>query len=316
MANTNNSDTNTVESVPEPTYRAKIVQQPLDIAPPEQALPERIEPEQWQPPVKKSRLSVGLATLGLALTTVIGFMLFDAITTLASNAAQYPIITTFLGIMLTCVVGGLSYLSAREYLGYRRVNSALLDSSDIQLLEQQSKAGESLDVAQVAHVIDRHGTHFSADSYAAFCYQRYLLHIHVDMTGNERLALYHDNVTQKVQKKAREVLNQEAVTAGSMAFISPNNLLQTAAILWVSFRTIRKVAQVYGLKPSASGNWKLMGVLAQNIAAQGIVDLATDEIMSQVSGSLSAKFVENAAEAVAAGALNVRLGKALMKLLK
>ncbi len=75
MAKTNNSDTNTVESVPKPAYRAKIVQQPLDIAPPEQALPERIEPERWQPPVKKSRLSVGLATLGLALTTVIGFML-------------------------------------------------------------------------------------------------------------------------------------------------------------------------------------------------------------------------------------------------
>jgi putative membrane protein len=44
--------------------------------------------------------------------------------------------------------------------------------------------------------------------------------------------------------------------------------------------------------------------------------LATDEVANQIGGSLSAKFMEKSAEAVAAGALNVRLGKALMKLLK
>ena len=58
-----------------------------------------------------------------------------------------------------------------------------------------------------------------------------------------------------------------------------------------------------------------MTILAQNLAAQSIFDLASDEIANQISGSLTARFVENSAEAVAAGALNVRLGKALIKLL-
>ena len=86
--------------------------------------------------------------------------------------------------------------------------------------------------------------------------------------------------------------------------------------MWISFRTIRRMAKIYGLRPGTIGNWKLLGVLAQNIAAQGVFDLATDEVANQIGGSLSAKFMENSAEAVAAGALNVRLGKALMKLLK
>ena len=58
-----------------------------------------------------------------------------------------------------------------------------------------------------------------------------------------------------------------------------------------------------------------MKILAQNLAAQSLFDLATDEMTNQLSGSLAAKLVENSAEAVAASALNVRLGKALVKLL-
>ncbi|MCG8494663.1 MAG: YcjF family protein [Enterobacterales bacterium] len=136
------------------------------------------------------------------------------------------------------------------------------------------------------------------------------------MTGSERLGLYEDTVLKPVQEKAHKVLNKESVTAGSLAFISPNNLIQTFAVVWISFRTIRRMARVYGLRPSTAGNWKLLKVLAQNIAAQGVFDLATDEVANQIGGSLSAKFMENSAEAIAAGALNARLGRALIKLLK
>ena len=87
-------------------------------------------------------------------------------------------------------------------------------------------------------------------------------------------------------------------------------------ILWIGMRTIKRVAKVYGLRPATAGNWKLMKILAQNLAAQSIFDLATDEMTNQLSGSLAAKLMENSAEAVAAGALNVRLGKTLMRLLE
>ena len=104
--------------------------------------------------------------------------------------------------------------------------------------------------------------------------------------------------------------------AGTVSFISPNALIQTLSIVWVSLRTIRRVALVFGLRPATLGNWTLLKVLAQNVAAQSIFDIATDEITNQISGSISAKLVENSAEAVAAGALNVRLGKALIRMLK
>ena len=44
--------------------------------------------------------------------------------------------------------------------------------------------------------------------------------------------------------------------------------------------------------------------------------MATDELANQISGSIAAKVMENSAEAVAAGALNIRLGRTLIKLLR
>jgi len=184
------------------------------------------------------------------------------------------------------------------------------------LAQKGPSAGTEASPQKIDRVLSQHGKRFSRGSYAAHCFERYKQQLQDDMTGPERLGLYEDTVLKPVQEKAHKVLNKESVTAGSLAFISPNNLIQTFAVVWISFRTIRRMARVYGLRPSTAGNWKLLKVLAQNIAAQGVFDLATDEVANQIGGSLSAKFMENSAEAIAAGALNARLGRALIKLLK
>jgi putative membrane protein len=185
-----------------------------------------------------------------------------------------------------------------------------------QLRDMLANKGANLSPSKVSSILNKHGQRFSKDSYAAHCFERYSQQRQSDMTSAELLGLYEDTVLTPVQEKAQKVLNKESVTAGSLAFISPNNLIQTLAVVWISFRTIRRMAKVYGLRPGTAGNWKLLKVLAQNIAAQGIFDLATDEVANQIGGSLSAKFMENSAEAIAAGALNARLGRALIKLLK
>ena len=297
-----------------PEYKTKVTTQTLNIAQPETKLPKQITEDVWELETASTGVSLGSATLGLGVLSILGFFVFDAYTTLTANMAQHPVGTSVLGAMLAGFVGCFSFLSFREWRGYKQVNTAMHDAK--QLRDMLANKGANLSPSKVSSILNKHGLRFSKDSYAAHCFERYSQQRQSDMTSAELLGLYEDTVLTPVQEKAQKVLNKESVTAGSLAFISPNNLIQTLAVVWISFRTIRRMAKVYGLRPGTAGNWKLLKVLAQNIAAQGIFDLATDEVANQIGGSLSAKFMENSAEAIAAGALNARLGRALIKLLK
>ncbi len=320
------------DAVTKPQYKTKVKTQTLDIAQPETKLPQQVTEDVWEVDTKKGGLSLGAATLGFGVVSLIGFFVFEAYTTLAANVSEHPIGTGVLGALLVGFVSCFSFLSFKEWRGYKQVNTAMEDASVIRDLlasngtepsaqkepsaKQNPSAGTEASPQKIDRVLSQHGKRFSRGSYAAHCFDRYKQQLQDDMTGPERLGLYEDTVLKPVQEKAHKVLNKESVTAGSLAFISPNNLIQTFAVVWISFRTIRRMARVYGLRPSTAGNWKLLKVLAQNIAAQGVFDLATDEVANQIGGSLSAKFMENSAEAIAAGALNARLGRALIKLLK
>ena len=321
-------------AVNKPQYKTKVKTQTLDIAQPETKLPQQVTEDVWEVDVNKGGMSLGAATLGFGVVSLIGFFVFEAYTTLAANVSEHPIGTSVLGALLVGFVSCLSFLSFKEWRGYKQVNTAMEDASVIRELLANNGEEPSADRVnssadrespsaympsspqKIDSVLNQHGKRFSRGSYAAHCFERYQQQLQDDMTGPERLGLYEDTVLKPVQDKAHKVLNKESVTAGSLAFISPNNLIQTFAVVWISFRTIRRMARVYGLRPSTAGNWKLLKVLAQNIAAQGVFDLATDEVANQIGGSLSAKFMENSAEAIAAGALNARLGRALIKLLK
>jgi len=332
------------DAVTKPQYKTKVKTQTLDIAQPETKLPQQVTEDVWEVDTKKGGLSLGAATLGFGVVSLIGFFVFEAYTTLAANVSEHPIGTGVLGALLVGFVSCFSFLSFKEWRGYKQVNTAMEDASVIRDLlaskgaepsakqkpsaggepsaqkepsaKQNPSAGTEASPQKIDRVLSQHGKRFSRGSYAAHCFDRYKQQLQDDMSGPERLGLYEDTVLKPVQEKAHKVLNKESVTAGSLAFISPNNLIQTFAVVWISFRTIRRMARVYGLRPSTAGNWKLLKVLAQNIAAQGVFDLATDEVANQIGGSLSAKFMENSAEAIAAGALNARLGRALIKLLK
>ena len=323
---------NESDAVTKPQYKTKVKTQTLDIAQPETKLPQQVTEDVWEVDTKKGGLSLGAATLGFGVVSLIGFFVFEAYTTLAANVSEHPIGTGVLGALLVGFVSCFSFLSFKEWRGYKQVNTAMEDASVIRDLlasngtepsaqkepsaKQNPSAGTEASPQKIDRVLSQHGKRFSRGSYAAHCFDRYKQQLQDDMSGPERLGLYEDTVLKPVQEKAHKVLNKESVTAGSLAFISPNNLIQTFAVVWISFRTIRRMARVYGLRPSTAGNWKLLKVLAQNIAAQGVFDLATDEVANQIGGSLSAKFMENSAEAIAAGALNARLGRALIKLLK
>ncbi len=291
-------------------YRSKVTQTEINQQPPDHAMP-----------VKQDTASVvtvepaqGMSAKWLALLSgigcILGFSLFEAVTFIEANFAASPIATSVLAVILSVFVLSVSTLTFGEVRGYRKVTKFIHRRPKLSELAANESRQTTLDALKL------HAEQFAPHSYARQCYKRFTGLLKADHSSAEIVAMYRQFVAEPVKVKAGEVVKKESMTSGSMAFISPNHLIQSLVIVWISMRTIKRVARIYGLRPATAGNWKLMKILAQNLAAQSIFDLATDEMTNQLSGSLAAKLMENSAEAVAAGALNVRLGKTLMRLLE
>ncbi len=290
-------------------YRSRVSQRTLEDTQPEHAMPDKVATDSWQETRPSSGLSWAKVALITGAASLLAFLVYNAVTGLVSDFAQYPVTSSVLGALLAIFVLSVVIVMLRELIAYRRVNRFI----DSRVVLDELRAMQS--VSDVDRALHNQASQFGKHSFAAHCYRHYQTLRREDQSAKERVDLYQHHVKQPVQARASSVLKRESMTAGSLAFISPNALIQTLAVMWISLRTIRRMAQVYGLRPGTAGNWHLVKILVQNIAAQSLFDLATDEVVNQISGSLSAKLMENSAEAVAAGALNVRLGKALMKLL-
>ena len=290
-------------------YKAKITQREVSEAPPTQVMPQKVNTERWQAQQHRARLSLFTMTLLLGVMTYLAFSIVEATSYLLERFASAPISTVVLAGLLSLFTFCLVWLIGREVRGFTAVNQYLEKTVVVETLEKQPPA-------MVIQALDKHAATFSKGSFAAHQYRQFKQTRSADMSAAELIRLYQRTVTEPVAQKAHSVVKSESLISGSLAFVSPNHLIQTLTILWISLRTVRRVAQVFGLRPATAGNWKLLTLLAQNLAAQSIFDLATDEIANQISGSLTARFVENSAEAVAAGALNVRLGRTLIRLLR
>ncbi|GGW84653.1 YcjF family protein [Alteromonas halophila] len=294
----------------ESAYRSKVSQKTLEESQPEHAMPSRMAEENWQERPISGGLSWGKVALITGIASLLALLVYNAVSGLLADFERYPITSSVLGTLLGIFVLSVSIVILRELIAYRRVNRFIDSRQPLGALRELPT------VADVDRALDSQASQFGRHSFAEHCYRHYQTLKRDDQSAKERVDLYQHHVQQPVQARASSVLKRESMTAGSLAFISPNALIQTLAVMWISLRTIRRMAQVYGLRPGTAGNWRLVNVLVQNIAAQSLFDLATDEVVNQISGTLSAKLMENSAEAVAAGALNVRLGKALIKLLR
>lgn len=144
-------------------------------------------------------------------------------------------------------------------------------------------------------------------------YRLFLETIKPHHTHDETLKIFKDTFQDPLLNQARTVLRTENISAGAISFFSPNSLLQTLGILWISLRTLKKVAFVYGLRPSLMSNLRLFRIALENLAATSLTNLVTDEVANQLGGSLSDKVIANSADAITAAALNQRLGKALIR---
>ncbi|MCW1934052.1 TIGR01620 family protein [Pararhodobacter zhoushanensis] len=110
----------------------------------------------------------------------------------------------------------------------------------------------------------------------------------------------------EIQSAARQVAMATALI--------PLAFADVAAALTANLRMIRRIAEIYGGRPGAFGNWRLARSVAVHLMATGVVAVGDDLIGSVAGGGLLSKLSRRFGEGVVNGALTARVGLAAMEL--
>ena len=114
----------------------------------------------------------------------------------------------------------------------------------------------------------------------------------------------------RVQREIEAAARQVAMATA----LIPLAFADVAAALTANLRMIRRVAELYGGRPGAFGNWRLARAVAVHLMATGLVAVGDDLIGSLAGGGLLSKLSRRFGEGVVNGALTARVGLAAMDL--
>lgn len=257
------------------------------------------------------------ATVKLNVSLFVWFLFFGALsfllfngyalaTTVAEAYDSNPILALVMAISSLGFIGLLAYGIGREVLGFISLK----------------KLGETLDLHHLRDHDTRELTiknlerraHSQRKSDIASSYnRRFFASVQPHHTNQELLDMYISNVEQPLLSRAEAIIKQEGVRSGGITFISPNEFIQTFALLWTNLRVMRLISQLYGIRPGAVGNIKLLGMMWQNVLLQNATDIMAEQLVKDISNKFLGTIAEKTGIAATSGALTVRLGYQLIK---
>jgi len=310
LKNKANSDMHDVES---PHYISKIQQRHLTDSPVEHRLAKAlvaddVEEKEAELTAKPSLL--WLKTLGVGLFTWLSFTLYQGGHSLWLMKAENPIGAGLLAGLLLIFILMLITLVYREIKGFKAINVLTEHHQSLVSLKQQNN------LKQTHYYLKQRQALQSQSPFAQAIFKQFNQSLKPHHTNEEVLSLYQTLVLDALHQQAKKVLKKESMLSAGLAFISPNSLIQSIMVFWVSLRTLKRIALVYGVRPGFAGSLRLVRMTLENLAAQNVTEVMSDTIGQQIGGGIAGKLVEQSTEAVAASALNMRLGKALIRLLQ
>lgn len=291
-----------------PEYRSRISEKTLNQSQPEIHLDDATDEQ----PVIEQKSVVPAFRLGgwlilAAVLVMIAFGLTDAMLMIRALTDSTPWLSITLSAILFVFVLLLLAFVLREWRGYLSIKRFLSVSESLDALQRKDDKTASL------AALKRRENLQSGSSFARHCYQEFHQALRSHHSNDEVLMIYRDRVVLPIQVTAKKQLNKVSMTSGGLAFLSPNSLIQSILFLWMGMRTLRLIAQVYGLRTGWAGNWRLLRLALEGLAVTSVVDLLSDEVVSQIGGGVGAKVLEGSTEAIAAGGLNYRLGRSLIR---
>lgn len=101
-------------------------------------------------------------------------------------------------------------------------------------------------------------------------------------TVASRMQLAENTWLIELDKQATRLINQEALTVGGGVALIPHPMFDAMLALWRSQRLIRRLGEVYGLRPTGLSSWKLLKMTLINTLIAGSIETATELAAEQL----------------------------------
>jgi putative membrane protein len=127
----------------------------------------------------------------------------------------------------------------------------------------------------------------------------------LDLAERDVLGPLDSAATREIEAAARQVATVTAIV--------PLALADVATALTSNLRMIRRIAEIYGGRSGALGNWRLTRAVMTHLVATGAVAIGDDFLSSVAGGGVLGKISRRFGEGVVNGALTARVGVAAME---
>lgn len=236
----------------------------------------------------------------LAVATIGGFSIYG----LASWLVDIWQRDTLGGIVLTTLsvafLAGLAKASIGELLALRRLREATRFRADLEAaLRHDSPPEITTAMAPVLAMVARRRPELASQ-----------FHHRIDGQSDVAAMLrqFRTTVLAPLDQEARRVVRREAfATLGAVA-VSPHPALDVAIVAWRSVAMVRRIADIYGLRPSGLASLRLARMTVISAAAAMAADPAGDMLAESLGGSVADKLAGKLAEGSITGFRALRLG--------
>ena len=245
-----------------------------------------------------------LAAIGTLISIALSVWVWDFVTNLLMrNSVLGYLVLGLCGVIALCSLimvlrelAGLSRLRRMDGLKHRV--TAARASGD--LSEARSAAQ---DVEKIYN--NRDDLHWAKDRLHAAQSEILDAETLFDLTERELMKPLDQAAEGEILIAARHVATVTAIVPIAMADL--------VAALVANLRMIRRIAQIYGGRPSVIGNWRLTRAVIAHLVATGAVAVGDDLIGSVAGGGLLSKISRRFGEGVVNGALTARVGVAAVE---
>lgn len=106
---------------------------------------------------------------------------------------------------------------------------------------------------------------------------------------------------------AQSAIEEEARNVAFATAISPRGFLDAALTLWRNVRLVRRIAEVYRIRPGLHGTFLIMRRVLAAVAVAGVGEMASQGLLSNIAGFLRF-IIAPLAQALANATMTVRVG--------
>ncbi|MFN0264151.1 YcjF family protein [Tepidamorphus sp. 3E244] len=172
------------------------------------------------------------------------------------------------------------------------------------------------DMSEAKKIVARLQLLYAADATTAKGRSALAEHEDEIIDGRDRLKLAERHLLALKDAEARALVTGASKRVAAVTAISPRAAIDIVYVLWEAVRLIRRLATLYGGRPSGLGTVKLARMVVGHLALTGGVAM-TDSIVQQLVGhGLAAKLSARLGEGVVNGLLTARIGLAALSVVR